>query len=268
MVRIKWNSKPKVKDGEIVFEKSGRSSRVVNHWMNRLLTTLDHGCNQADMIQTGNAGEHAMSVDYALELRFATGYAVEPFQLIDTWERLASFMPVDVQCMDEPCNSVAPRYSIQADDEESYNSSDESNAANSSPPSTLPTPPSSRRPSFRTSPPSLHTAQKVRVLQIESRNPHFHDTGKGADHISKMQAEGLSTIYHSTITPPQLKSELREYMKANLLGVAGVSEDGEPTAPRTYPALRSLDFPVFRATIETGVTTLQIIGNDAKTAFT
>lgn len=37
MVRISWNSKPKVRDNRLVFDKKGRSSRVVNEWLNRLL---------------------------------------------------------------------------------------------------------------------------------------------------------------------------------------------------------------------------------------
>jgi mannosyl-3-phosphoglycerate synthase len=267
MVRIKWNSKPKVKDGEIVLEKSGRSSRVVNHWMNRLLTTFDHGCSQSDMIQTGNAGEHAMSIDYALELKFATGYAVEPYQLIDTWERLAGFIPLGTSSKDEHRTSLPLRFPTQADDDESYNSSDESTAAGSSPPSSTSTPAPSRRPSLQNSRSSLPTSRKVRILQIETRNPHFHDTGKGVDHISKMQAEGLSTIYHSRFTPQKLKNDLREYIRENLLGVAGVGQDGEPSTPRIYPALRSLDFAVLRSGMNTGATTLQVIGDDTEAAL-
>jgi mannosyl-3-phosphoglycerate synthase len=83
MVRINWKSKPKVKDGKLVFEESGRSSHVVNEWFNRLLNELDGSRTRENFIKTGNAGEHAMSLDLALQLRFATQYAVEPFQLID-----------------------------------------------------------------------------------------------------------------------------------------------------------------------------------------
>lgn len=37
MVRVSWNSKPKVRDGKISFDKKGRSSVVVNDWLNKLL---------------------------------------------------------------------------------------------------------------------------------------------------------------------------------------------------------------------------------------
>ncbi|KAG9190365.1 mannosyl-3-phosphoglycerate synthase [Alternaria panax] len=87
MVRIKWRSKPKVRDGELVFDESGRSSRVVNDWMNRLLRALGGDTTPDTVIATNNTGEHAMSINLALKLRFATGCAVEPFQPIDIWEQ-------------------------------------------------------------------------------------------------------------------------------------------------------------------------------------
>jgi hypothetical protein len=62
MVRINWKSKPKVKDGKLVFEESGRSSRVVNEWFNRLLNELDDSRTRENFIKTGNAGEHVMSL--------------------------------------------------------------------------------------------------------------------------------------------------------------------------------------------------------------
>ena len=179
MVRIKWNSKPKVKDGQLVFNELGRSSRVVNEWMNRLLKALGGGTTPDTMIGTGNAGEHAMSVDLALKLRFATGYAVEPFQLIDIWERFA----------------------------------------------------------FSQQPLS------VRILQIETCNPHIHNAGHGDYHIERMQTQGLSTIYHSNLPTSGLKDDLRCYMQRNLAGFIG--DNGEPRKPRIYDPLDSLDWTIF-----------------------
>ncbi|KAJ4355060.1 hypothetical protein N0V95_003278 [Ascochyta clinopodiicola] len=93
MVRIKWKSKPKIVGNKLVPQESGRCSRVVNEWMSRLLNSITGGCIDDGFIKTANAGEHAMSVDLALQLSFATGYAVEPFQLIDAWERSNIFPP-------------------------------------------------------------------------------------------------------------------------------------------------------------------------------
>lgn len=96
MVRIKWNSKPKIQDGQLEFTTSGRCSIVVNGWMNKYLNAIVKdtssqemvgNVNVGELIETANAGEHAMDIDLAFKLRFATSYAVEPFQLVDLLER-------------------------------------------------------------------------------------------------------------------------------------------------------------------------------------
>lgn len=99
MVRINWSSKPKVDNGKLHFKPSGRSSEIVNRWLNRLLKTMD-ACidtgdalggqdDMTDLICTGNAGEHAMTISLALKLRVASGYAIEPFHFLDIFERFA-----------------------------------------------------------------------------------------------------------------------------------------------------------------------------------
>jgi mannosyl-3-phosphoglycerate synthase len=273
MVRIKWNSKPKVKNGNIVFETSGRSSRVVNEWMNRLLNSLVGDNDQNATVQTGNAGEHAMSIDFAMELQFATGYAVEPAQLIDAWERLGGPLPFNV--LSRVVSSLR-RGPGSSDEEDDASSCDDLSAY--SPPSSLPpsskaskasTPGTSRPQSIlMPTPPSQASASSnVRILQVETRNPHFHDTSKGADHILAMQAGGLSTIYHSSLAPQKLKEELREYFKENLAGVKGVAEDGSPEAPRSYAAMQSMNFEVFRTEIKTHSESLKIVGDCARTSL-
>lgn len=120
MVRISWPSKPKVRNGELDFSQSGRSSEIVNRWLNGLLGKMDGvsietrsgagadfgaACAAAmmgyeaptaadDLICTGNAGEHAMTISLALKLRLASGYAIEPFHFLDIFERFAG--PSDV----------------------------------------------------------------------------------------------------------------------------------------------------------------------------
>lgn len=122
MVRLSWASKPKIQDGKLEFKPSGRSSEIVNRWLNRLLYEMDHGGgakaigippigdvdaddedgdeNESlkednlraqilnDLIRTGNAGEHAMTMGLALKLRVASGYAIEPFHYLDIFERM------------------------------------------------------------------------------------------------------------------------------------------------------------------------------------
>jgi mannosyl-3-phosphoglycerate synthase len=200
MVRINWKSKPKVKDGKLVFEESGRSSRVVNEWFNRLLNELDDSRTRENFIKTGNAGEHVMSLDIALQLHFATQYAVEPFQLIDAWEQFGG--------------SKAP------------------------------------------------SSRKLRILQIRTCHPHFHDTSKCDGHIERMQAQGLGTIYYSRLASQALKDQLRTYMKQELPTV--VDADGELDTTRVYPPLSSLDFQVFRKVLKQNNGTLTIFGDDTK----
>ena len=202
MVRIKWNSKPKVVDNAIVFPKTGRSSRVVNEWMNRLLRAIDDGGETGgqDIVQTANAGEHAMDVELALKLRFATGYAVEPFQYIDILE---SFGRVALDGAADKDEAIAQCSSDDDDDE-----------------------------------------AKVRILQIQTCNPHFHDTGKGNGHIERMWAQGLGTIYHSRMTSRMLKDELRRYLDDNLS--TAVRDHGMSPQLRVYPSMRAIDLDVFR----------------------
>ncbi|KAK4167741.1 mannosyl-3-phosphoglycerate synthase [Cladorrhinum sp. PSN259] len=82
MVRISWQCKPKVRNGQISYdEPEGRSSRVVNSWLNRLFAK-PFG-DDSKFITTGNAGEHAMTMDMALGSRWANGYAIETYQFLD-----------------------------------------------------------------------------------------------------------------------------------------------------------------------------------------
>ncbi|KAK4182721.1 hypothetical protein QBC35DRAFT_457014 [Podospora australis] len=81
MVRICWGSKPKVKDGQIDFVPDGRCSRIINSVFNRLFASPNQ--DLSDFIATGNAGEHAITMDMALRSGMANGYAIEPYQLIE-----------------------------------------------------------------------------------------------------------------------------------------------------------------------------------------
>lgn len=201
MIRLKWKSKPKIIDGTLVPQSSGRCSRVVNEWMNRLLTSITGDENQNDLVKTANAGEHAMSTDLALRIHFATGYAVEPFQLVDAWERSGLF------------------------------------------PHTPPGTPPQTNTSHQMNGDNMLPGRRVKILQIETMNPHIHDFGKGEEHILKMQAQGLSTIYHSKLTPPKLKDHLRAFMSEELTALVG--KDGIPQEAYVYPPMQGMDWKSF-----------------------
>ena len=90
MVRILWHYKPKVSAG-MYFKKWGRVSEVTNKYMNSLISTKLGF--ETEIIKTGNAGEHAMSLRLAEILPYASGYAVEPQELVSILEGFGEVSP-------------------------------------------------------------------------------------------------------------------------------------------------------------------------------
>jgi len=90
MVRILWRYKPKL-TGQVYFKKWGRVSATTNKCMNSLISA--NTGFETDIIKTANAGEHAMSVFLARILPFASGYAVEPQELIALFEDFGGVLP-------------------------------------------------------------------------------------------------------------------------------------------------------------------------------
>ncbi|MCL1886047.1 MAG: bifunctional mannosyl-3-phosphoglycerate synthase/mannosyl-3 phosphoglycerate phosphatase [Dehalococcoidia bacterium] len=91
MVRILWHYKPKM-IGELYFKKWGRVSEVTNRYMNHFISTK--GRFETGVVKTSNAGEHAMSLNLAMRLPYATGYAVETQELISVLEQFGGAVPV------------------------------------------------------------------------------------------------------------------------------------------------------------------------------
>ena len=118
----------------LYFAKWGRSSRHCHRALNRLLS--HHTGFETDIVQTGNAGEHALTLELAMSIRYATGYAIEPYHFIDLLEQYGGVFPTEHGDM----------------------------------------------------------RRRVRICQIESRNPHLH-ADKGDDHVAAMIRGSLATIY-------------------------------------------------------------------------
>ena len=186
--------------------------------MNRLLTSITSEETEGELIQTANAGEHAMSVDLALRLNFATGYAVEPFQLVNMWEQSGVFLPTP--------SYKPPRLDISR---------------------------SSQTLSF-----PLSLDRKVKVLQIETLNPHIHDFGKGDDHILKMQAQGLSAIYHSLLTPNSLKVNLHKSVGSAPSSLIGQNDRMDRVTK--YPSMGSMDLGVMEEMLKKAGTLVVVKG--------
>jgi len=83
MVRIQWRYKPKTSAG-MYFKRWGRVSEITNRYMNFLISSKTGF--ETEPIKTGNAGEHAMSLKLAAILPYASGYAVEPQELVSIFE--------------------------------------------------------------------------------------------------------------------------------------------------------------------------------------
>lgn len=171
MVRISWHSKPKVRDSKLFFSRRGRSSEITNDFLNRLLAEYSGFGTEA--VVTGNAGEHAMSLELGVRMRMAGGFAVEPFQYVELFERFGGLLPPDETHGDVMTSGVS-------------------------------------------------------VLQIESRNPHFHDN-KGDEHVVSMRTQALNVIYHSEICPPALKDDIVAFL-----------EGQSPPMERIYPPVAAL----------------------------
>ncbi|WP_461866102.1 mannosyl-3-phosphoglycerate synthase [Thermococcus sp.] len=93
MVRLSWRHKPKVSKRGLYFRKWGRVSEITNRYMNALFGA---GTNfETNIIATGNAGEHAMTIKLAEILPFSTGYSIEPFELVYIFERFGQWEGVE-----------------------------------------------------------------------------------------------------------------------------------------------------------------------------
>jgi mannosyl-3-phosphoglycerate synthase len=85
MVRISWHSKPKVMEQGLFFARYGRTSRTTNRYLNQLIA--EYSGFETEVITTGNAGEHAMTMALAMQLDYSSGYSIEPYHFINLFEK-------------------------------------------------------------------------------------------------------------------------------------------------------------------------------------
>ncbi|MEV4755315.1 mannosyl-3-phosphoglycerate synthase [Micromonospora sp. NPDC049559] len=202
MVRISWHSKPKLRDGRLFFNRRGRSSEITNSFLNRLIA--EYSGFGTEVIATGNAGEHALSLELGLRMRLAGGFAVEPFEYLDLFEQFGGVL-----------DAAHPEV----------------------------------------------MATSVPVLQIETRNPHFHDN-KGEEHVQGMRMQALNVLYHSPISLPAVREAILEFMVAQ-----GVLAPGqEPPHERIYPPVGSLALDLLRDVLEAEAGGFRVFGTGALAA--
>lgn len=90
MVRIQWHSKPKIEGNGLFFAKWGRVSRVTNGFLNRLIS--QYTGFETDVIKTGNAGEHALSMDLAVAMEYTAGFSIETYHFMNMLEQFGGIL--------------------------------------------------------------------------------------------------------------------------------------------------------------------------------
>lgn len=85
MVRIAWQSKPKIVESKLFFRKWGRTTENTNHLLNQLISYYTGF--ETEIIKTGNAGEHAISMPLALRMDYSQGYSIEPYHIVNLIEK-------------------------------------------------------------------------------------------------------------------------------------------------------------------------------------
>jgi mannosyl-3-phosphoglycerate synthase len=99
MVRILWQYKPKISK-RVLFRRWGRVSEVTNKYLNSLISA--NTGFETEVVRTANAGEHAMSMQLAEILPFASGYAAEPQELVSMFESFSGILPTkDIKVMEQ-----------------------------------------------------------------------------------------------------------------------------------------------------------------------
>jgi mannosyl-3-phosphoglycerate synthase len=78
----------------------------------------------------------------------------------------------------------------------------------------------------------------VEIMQVETRNPHFHED-KGDDHLKEMVVASLASIYHSKICPPKLREKILETLRSKNMLEEGQQQ--EPPAPIKIEPFKDID---------------------------
>ncbi|NIM18682.1 MAG: mannosyl-3-phosphoglycerate synthase [Candidatus Latescibacteria bacterium] len=90
MVRIAWHSKPKIAESKLFFRKWGRTTSNTNQLLNKLIA--HYTGYETEIIKTGNAGEHALTADLALNIDYSAGYSIEPYHIVNILEKFGGIL--------------------------------------------------------------------------------------------------------------------------------------------------------------------------------
>lgn len=182
MTRISWIYKPKISETGLYFSKWGRVSEITNQQLNSLVSYYTGF--ETEVMRTGNSGEHCMSLKLAELLTYASGYAIEPYEIVNVLEEFGGIIPtVNQDAIDKG----------------------------------------------------------VEILQVETRNPHFHED-KGDDHLKEMVVGSLGSMYHSKICPPKIREKILEALRSkNMLEESQQQQQQELPAPLKIEPFKDID---------------------------
>src|SRR5918996_1484281 len=95
MVRISWIYKPKISETGLYFSKWGRVSETTNQHLNSLVSYYTGF--ETEVMRKGNSGEHCMSLKLAELLTYSSGYAIEPYEIVNVLEEFGGIIPTENQ---------------------------------------------------------------------------------------------------------------------------------------------------------------------------
>jgi len=93
----------------------------------------------------------------------------------------------------------------------------------------------------------------IEVMQVETRNPHFHED-KGDDHLKEMVMASLGSIYHSKICPPKLREKILEALHGKSMLD---EEQQEPPTPLKIEPFKDIDIRCFAKALNNATTYAQ-----------
>jgi mannosyl-3-phosphoglycerate synthase len=91
----------------------------------------------------------------------------------------------------------------------------------------------------------------VEVMQVETRNPHFHED-KGDDHLKEMVVGSLGSIYHSKICPPKLREKILDALRSK--NMLEENQQQEPPAPLKIEPFKDIDVREFAKVLSKATT--------------
>lgn len=112
MVRVSWVYKPKIIEDKMFFARFGRVTAVSNDCINQLISIYT-GFG-TEIVKTANSGEHAMSMQLAELLCYASGFAVEPYEIINILEQFGGVIPAPSQTASQAASSGVDIFQIES----------------------------------------------------------------------------------------------------------------------------------------------------------